>query len=60
MQAPRYIRYTQVMPSQASQLPHLTELDQTIPVGSKAAALLLLILGAPLNTLAGIRQGFGG
>jgi peptidyl-prolyl cis-trans isomerase C len=47
------------MPSQASQLPPLTEVDAESPVGSKAAALVILILGALLNTLAGIRQGFG-
>ncbi len=47
------------MLSQASQLPPLTEVDAESPVGSKAAALVILILGAPLNTLAGIRQGFG-
>ncbi|WP_373419657.1 hypothetical protein, partial [Pseudomonas fluorescens] len=34
----------------------------TTQAGCQAAVLLLLILilGAPLNTLAGIRQGFGG
>ena len=61
MQTPRWIRQTQLMPSQASQLPHLTvpALDlacafasphSSRPVGRCAVDLLLiLILGAPLN-----------
>ncbi|PJK33465.1 hypothetical protein CWC48_28790 [Pseudomonas sp. S10E 269] len=42
----------------------LLPLLHTTQAGCQAAVLLLLILililGAPLNTLAGIRQGFGG
>ncbi|PRA14824.1 hypothetical protein CQ014_18030 [Pseudomonas lurida] len=44
MQATRYIRHSQWMPSQASQLPHLTEFGSKKPVGFTATALLLLIL----------------
>ncbi|RZI33165.1 hypothetical protein EUX57_02955 [Pseudomonas orientalis] len=36
-------------PSGASPLPHLHRDRHKIPVGSKAAALLFLISGAPLN-----------
>ena len=39
-------------PSGASPLPHLHRARHKIPVGSKAAALLILIWGAPSNTLA--------
>ncbi|AUO22719.1 hypothetical protein C0058_12260 [Pseudomonas sp. NC02] len=59
MQTTRCIRYTQLMPSQASQLPHLTVpalafdlafKHSSRPVGRCALDLLLiLILGAPLN-----------
>ncbi|AUO21727.1 hypothetical protein C0058_06880 [Pseudomonas sp. NC02] len=61
MQTPRCIRQTQLMPSQASQLPHLTvpalAFDPAFkhssrPVGRCALLLILLlilILGAPLN-----------
>ena len=40
------------------------QIRRALTAGCQAAVLLLLILililGAPLNTLAGIRQGFGG
>ncbi|PMU28983.1 hypothetical protein C1X89_34935 [Pseudomonas sp. GP01-A8] len=59
MQTPRCTRYTQLMPSQASPLPHLTVpalafdfafKHSSRPVGRCALDLLLiLILGAPLN-----------
>ncbi|AJZ97256.1 hypothetical protein PFLUOLIPICF7_18660 [Pseudomonas simiae] len=47
---------------------HLPAFDSTTQAGYQAAVLLLLILililililSAPSNTLAGIRQGFGG
>ena len=43
MQAPRYIRHTQSMPSQASQLPPLIEFSLQDQVGCQAASLALLI-----------------
>ncbi|TVT88881.1 hypothetical protein FPT15_22805 [Pseudomonas sp. RGB] len=51
MQTPRCIRHNQSMLSQASQLPHLIEFSFQNQVGCQAAsaALLILILGAPLN-----------
>ena len=38
MQATRYIRYNQLMPSQASQLPHLMEFSLQDQVGYQAAS----------------------
>ncbi|PMU16663.1 hypothetical protein C1X89_28795 [Pseudomonas sp. GP01-A8] len=55
MQTPRYIRHTEAMPSQASQLLQWTvpasafDLAFNTQAGFQAAVLLLLILGAPLN-----------
>ncbi|QBQ09313.1 hypothetical protein DCC84_05975 [Pseudomonas sp. SXM-1] len=61
MQIPRCIRCTQLMPSPASQLPHLTvpafdlafafALQHSSRPGGRCAVdlLLILILGAPLN-----------
>src|SRR5476649_89669 len=43
MQAPRSIRHNQLMPSQASQLPHLIELIFKNQVGCQAASPSLLI-----------------
>ena len=43
MQTPRYIRHNQLMLSQASQLPHLTELSFQYQVGCQAASAVLLI-----------------
>ena len=44
MRAPRYIRHTQWMPSQASQLPHLIEYSFENQVGCQAASAMLLLL----------------
>ncbi|QHD06624.1 hypothetical protein PspR76_13220 [Pseudomonas sp. R76] len=38
MQAPRYISHNQLMPSQASQLPHLIEISFQNQVGCQAAS----------------------
>src|SRR5471030_1342293 len=43
MQAPRWVRYTGLMPSQASQLPHLIEFSFQDQVGCQAASPSLLI-----------------
>ncbi len=43
MQAPRCIRHNQLMPSQASQLPHVIEFSFKSQVDCQAASALLLI-----------------
>ncbi|PSL93201.1 hypothetical protein C7U57_17055 [Pseudomonas sp. R9.37] len=43
MQTPRSIRHNQLMPSQASQLPHLIEFSFQDQVGCQAASRPLLI-----------------
>ncbi|ETK15156.1 hypothetical protein H096_30133 [Pseudomonas sp. FH1] len=66
MQTPLYIRHTELMPSQASQFPQKSRSNSALALAlalAPALALalfLILILSAPSNTLAGIRQGFGG